>query len=125
MRCGEVRQRLMEDARGATPADVERHLDTCAVCAAFARRLEATRAGLRAHRTDHLPDPAFAARVTAALPGTTEVLGWAALRLLPAAIALALLCGWYGMSRGPGLADLLLHPDDPQLLTYVALGADR
>ena len=35
----------------------------------------------------------FAARVVARLPGTTELLGWAALRLMPAALVLAQLAG--------------------------------
>lgn len=125
MRCDEARERLTANASAGTDEDLRAHLDACADCAAFARRLDATRTALRSHRSDFVPDPAFSARVVAALPGTTELLGWAAVRLLPAALVLALLCGWYGATRGAGLGDLLLHPDDPQLLTYVALGGHR
>ena len=124
MRCAEARRLAMDNAARQDAAALASHLAGCADCRAFAAQLDEVRAGLRAHRFDHQPDPAFAARVTAALPGTTELLGWAALRLLPAALALALLCSWYGATRGPGVTDLLLHPDDAQLLTYVALGGD-
>ena len=125
MRCDDARSRLVTDV-GATRADaVAAHLDGCPSCAAFARHLLETRSALRAHRVDHLPDAAFAARVVARLPGPTEALGWAALRLLPAAVALALLCTWYGATRGGGdLTALLLRPDDPRLLAYLTLGGE-
>src|SRR5436190_15930265 len=103
MRCDEARERLTASASAATDENLRAHLDACAGCAAFAQRLDATRLVLRSRRSDFVPDPAFSARVVAALPGTTELLGWAAVRLLPAALALALLCGWYGATRGPGL----------------------
>ena len=56
-------------------------------------RLAAIRTTLRDGRTPFEPDAAFAARVVARLPEPPDVLGWAALRLVPAALLLALLCG--------------------------------
>jgi len=127
MRCADVRRMLMDGTVATSAAratELDAHLAGCADCRAFAARREAVRAGLRAHQFEHVPDAAFAARVTAALPGPTEVLGWAAMRLLPAALALALLVSWYGATRGPSVADVLLHPDDPQVLALFTLGGD-
>ena len=140
MRCADARDRLVAasgwssaevGARGTpvtgasrSDAELAAHLGSCADCAAFASQLVTWRAGLAAHRSDHVPGPDFAARVVTQLPDTTELIGWAALRLLPAAFALAIACSWFGLSRGPGLSELLLHPDDPLLLTYVLLGED-
>jgi len=123
MRCAEARKLMFAAAAERSPR-LAAHLEECAPCAALAGRLATVRQGLREHRVDHAPDPAFSARVVAALPDTTQVLGWAALRLLPAGLVLAVLFCWYGATRGPGLTDLLLQPDDPQLLTYIALGGE-
>ena len=140
MRCAEARDRLValpasppapragapEANQGAAPGDaLARHVASCAGCAAFAERLATYRAALPSQRSEHAPGPDFAARVVTQLPDTAELLGWAAVRLLPAAFALAIACSWYGLSHGPGLSYLLLHPDDPLLLTYVALGPEE
>jgi anti-sigma factor RsiW len=123
MWCAEARQRLF-DPEGTRSPELVAHFETCAACAALLARLEAAQRGLRAHLSEHTPDPAFSARVIQRLPDTAAVLGWAALRLLPAGLVLALLCSWYGATRGPGLSDLLSQPEDPRLLTYVALGGE-
>jgi anti-sigma factor RsiW len=125
MHCDEARKRLFSPGERTRSPELAAHLEGCAACAALAGRLAEVQQGLREHHTDLVPDPAFSARVVARLPDTTEVLGWAALRLLPAALTLALVCSWYGATSGPGLSDLLLNPDDPQLLTYVALGGEE
>lgn len=124
MRCAEARRQLFDPLGRARSPQLADHLDRCVACAALAERLRHTQQQIRAYRSEHTPDPGFAARVIARLPDATAVLGWAALRLLPAALALALLCSWYSVTRGPGASDLLLRADDPQLLTYVALGGE-
>jgi hypothetical protein len=132
MRCAEARDALMASlARpsaeaGAAPAAaaVTDHLAGCASCSAFAARLAAYRTALPGATTDVVPGPGFSARVVARLPDDVELLGWAALRLMPAALVLALACSWYGVTHGPGLSDLLLAEGDPQLLTYVAVGPE-
>lgn len=55
--------------------------------------MELARAVLRDHHARVEPDPGFAARVVARLPATPDPLRWAALRLLPAGLGLALLLG--------------------------------
>ena len=57
---------------------------------------------LREHHGNVEPDAAFAARVAARLPqGSAEVLGWAASRLLPATLALALVLAWFALGAAP------------------------
>jgi hypothetical protein len=101
MNCREARDRLTAiDAKGAValPATdpVAAHLEGCAACSGFAASLTAARQLLGEHHAGVEPDAAFAARVVAALPGGAhDLLGRAALRLLPAALALVLvLAGW-------------------------------
>ena len=122
MRCPDARQRLFQRSTPEVDPQLAAHLAECPQCGALAARLLAVQQGLREHQAEHTPDAGFSARVVAHLPAPTEVLGWAALRLLPAALMLALLCSWYTATAGPGLSALLLQPDDGQLLTYLALG---
>lgn len=57
------------------------------------RKLELTRRILRHHHAGVGPDAGFVARVTARLPAPPDPLRWAAARLLPAGLALALVLG--------------------------------
>lgn len=57
------------------------------------KRDELVRRVLRGHHAGIEPDPGFAARVVARLPAAADPLRWAALRLLPAGLALALVLG--------------------------------
>jgi len=62
------------------------------------RRLERARGYFRAHHAGVEPDAAFAGRVVARLePRTADLLGWAALRLLPATLALVLVLAWFSL----------------------------
>jgi hypothetical protein len=57
--------------------------------------MEQARLFFRRHHANVQPDPAFADRVTARLRREpVELLGWAALRLLPATLALVLILAW-------------------------------
>lgn len=121
MDCGTVRDRLV---RGERDAAMDSHQEACGSCAVFARRLEAAREAFRQPAAWIEPDPGFASRVAARLPRPAEVLGWAALRALPAALVLALALAWLGLSQPPS-ADFLLT-EDPSLdllLTYDTLAA--
>jgi len=58
-------------------------------------RLRQARLYFERHHANVEPDAGFADRVTSRLRSDpTEVLGWAALRLLPASVLLALVLGW-------------------------------
>lgn len=57
------------------------------------RKMELVRSALRDHHAGVEPDPGFVSRVRARLPASSDPLRWAAVRLLPAGVALALVLG--------------------------------
>jgi hypothetical protein len=130
MDCGELRDRLLAGVgKGAAgfpaeltgeplPEPLARHLATCAACTRFADRLAATRSVLRAEPAAPAPDPAFSRRVVASLPRTrtSDLLGWAALRALPAALALACALAYISSSEPPSLETFLSNEPSPDLL---------
>ena len=98
MNCDTVQKVLMDEGarRGA---GFDEHLERCSECARFAERLAIAQAALQDHHADVEPDSTFAGRVVANLPQPSPVLGWAAVRLLPAATALLLVLSawaWFG-----------------------------
>jgi len=94
MTCSEARARLLRLIAPPRPAGpLADHLDSCASCGAFAARLALAVRSLADHHARVEPDAAFAARVVAALPERRPLVARFALRLLPAALALALVLG--------------------------------
>lgn len=119
MNCGNARRTLVKTSRKRPARELSRHLADCPECDRFARRLEAARHILQEPRADWRPGPEFASGVVAALPGGAELLGWAAVRLIPATLALAaVLAGWCLLAT-PAPSELLRQTvaDDP--LTWV------
>jgi predicted anti-sigma-YlaC factor YlaD len=110
--CHEVRKRLTSK----NAAGVERHLADCPACRRYAGRLQAARRCFEAHHGGVEPDAAFAARVAQRLNGRpVAALGWAAFRLLPAMIVLALILAWFAFQTAPSYAetnDSLAPTDD-------------
>lgn len=107
--CRRVRDRLCAgEAREALHEETRQHLDSCAACAAFARRLGLVRQALGGPLGSWpeapgaplpiQPDPGFPARVVARIERPAELLGWAAFRALPAALGLALALAWLGFT---------------------------
>jgi hypothetical protein len=130
MRCTEIRDQVIRQggeapAAGPLGAEIAAHLGSCAACARYAARLAEART-LLAREGGFLPDAGFARRVIARLPSSAQVLGWAALRALPAAIAIALAIGAFGVLQTPSAESSLLNDDaSPEvLLTYAALPND-
>lgn len=122
MSCREVRRTLCSGT--GRRSGVSEHLATCPDCRELSDRWQAIEGELAAPVHAVVPGPEFAARVVAALPGSTEVLGWAALRLLPGAVALALLLSWLSLTAA-GSRELVFDPvDEAVLMTYPA-GAPR
>ena len=126
--CNVTRRELMASRPRVTDA-AARHLAAgCEECGGFARRLAAARAGLRGHRAHVEPDAGFAARVGAALPSRgreRDDLSWAALRLLPATLGLALVLGlwsWWGTASPTDLA--ATAPTDDVLAWVLDSGSD-
>jgi hypothetical protein len=94
-----------ENAAGAVRRqEANEHLATCAACAVFAKRLAHARQTLVRSRPPGVqasfaqPDAGFPARVLARIERPADLLGWAAFRALPAALALALALAWLGLS---------------------------
>lgn len=123
--CGVVRDRLVAtpDPHGQQPLanELTVHLAGCPDCTRFAARLALTRQAFGQRHAGIEPGPDFSARVLAARPSSTELLGWAALRVLPA--ALVLVCGltWFGLTQTPPPMALLSNPSSELLFTYAAL----
>lgn len=119
MDCRAVRDRLTRQSSG--PSDAA-HLEGCPECAGFARRLALAREVLSPPGAVAEPDPGFAGRVIERLPQPTEVLGWAALRALPAALLLALALAWVGaLEPTPPTLLLTLEASPDALLTWSVL----
>lgn len=126
MRCDEVRTKLVADdaAARAARAELAVHLAGCAACRDFSNALDATRLALRERQAQVPPPPGFATRVVARLPTSTELLGWAAVRLLPAALVLLLALSGFGLLQPPPPTALLAEPSPELLLAYTALAAE-
>ena len=112
MSCSVVRARLLATSGVAAERD-RAHVEGCQACRRFVRRLEAVEALLGERPAEITPDPAFAARVLDRLPAApADEIGRAALRLLPAALALALvLAGWCLLATPAPRS--LLAPESP------------
>ncbi|MDP9120995.1 MAG: hypothetical protein M3O15_06450 [Acidobacteriota bacterium] len=140
MDCRPVRERLCDgrhrlaeidgiagiDERAEMGEEVAAHLADCPRCSAFARRLAVVWTVLEEGNTVGAePGPAFSARVVARLPRSGELLAWAAVRALPAALVFALVLAGFGLSHPePGFATSLLadeHPSSEQLLAWSSL----
>lgn len=122
MRCRTLRDGCT--AGRLSPADprVAGHAEGCPACRAYLARLAIARETLATPLSTSLPDAGFAARVAARLPQPVELLGWAAVRLLPAALALLVALAAYGQGHAPSAGDLwLLEPTSGELLTWAAL----
>jgi len=120
MNCRDVRDRLTGPADARRDPALVRHLDDCATCRSYADRLETARQLLREHHGNVEPDSAFAGRVVARLPqGPTEVLGWAALRLLPATVVLALVLAWFAFQSSSPLPSVEPSAPTDDLLSWV------
>ena len=83
-------------------------------------RLEEARRWFREHHAGIEPDPEFAARVVARLRrDPAEELGRAALRLLPATVALALVLIWVAVSVAPRASETQAATTDVDVVGWV------
>jgi hypothetical protein len=118
--CREIRDRLESAGAGNRSRDVEAHLEGCAGCERFASRLDAVRDALAGHRANVQPDAGFAARVAAQLRNDpADVLGWAAVRLLPATLVLLAALAWIAFQTTAMPSELLSESPTDDLLTWV------
>jgi hypothetical protein len=118
--CREIRVRLESATSGDHRRDIDAHLRDCADCARFASRLDAVRHALTGHHADVEPDSGFAGRVAARLRhDPADVLGWAAVRLLPATLVLLAALAWIAFQTTATPSDLLSESPTDDLLTWV------
>ncbi|MDH3403246.1 MAG: hypothetical protein OES32_10465 [Acidobacteriota bacterium] len=102
MNCRRARDLLT--AGRATGGAARRHVESCADCERFARRLVAVETALGSHHAGLRPPAGFAAGVRARLPSGDGLIGWAALRLLPATLVLVLLLSWLNLRQEESVA---------------------
>jgi predicted anti-sigma-YlaC factor YlaD len=97
MNCHQARN-LLTLGHDAKSDGLDTHLDACLACRGYASRLATAQEMFREHHGDVLPDAGFASRVVARLPDpASEMLGWAALRLIPATLVLVLVLAWFAL----------------------------
>lgn len=124
MDCRKTRD-LLAASRSATErsdrasSELRRHLESCAACASFAARLELAGELLGRRGLELEPDAGFVARVQAALPDPPQILGWAALRVLPVTLALALVLGGWTYLQTQAPSALVEESPSDDLLTWV------
>jgi hypothetical protein len=133
--CRRLRRQLGAGRQAEPGTELRCHLESCASCAVFARRLELARRELGRPLLPGWalePDPGFPARLLARIGRPADVLGWAAFRALPAALGLALALAWLGLSAAPaappttasasGLAAVAedVNPSPDQLMAWSA-----
>lgn len=136
MNCNDVRQQLT--GRGAVPhagsairnppvgaeSTIREHLSDCRDCTAYARRLDAAHHVLSRQHAGIDPDAGFAARVIAGLPQRGGLLAWAALKLLPAVLALAMVLAGWVLVEGPGNGSVPQWSPTDDLLGWVLENPD-
>lgn len=120
--CAQVRNALLgpENESRVSPRVVDQHLERCPACADFSERTRLVFEALGERRSAVIADAGFAARVVQSLPENAEdFLGWAALRALPATLALSLVLGAWCWSATGAPATLLEESPTDDLIGWV------
>lgn len=119
MNCHDARSRLTAES-GEPDSVIAEHLKTCPACARFAVRMRVAHELFREHHGKIEPDAHFAGRIAARLSDAPATrLGWAAVRLLPATVALLLVLAWVSWQATPDPASLFDESPTDNLLTWV------
>jgi hypothetical protein len=120
MDCAQVRTKLTNQQADTPEAGVLEHLEECSGCSRFAERLRLAEDLLHNHHSGIEPDAGFAGRVVAALPtSSSDVLGWAAIRLLPATLALALVLTVWALAVTPSPTSLVEQAVGDDLWSWI------
>ncbi len=101
MKCRTARRAM--DAPGTTRnADLNRHVAECDECRRLMAALSETSSMLRSRHAGVVPDAGFATRVRARLQREpAQVVGTAALRLLPVTVVILVLLSWLAFTATP------------------------
>ena len=108
----------MKTGARTVPAGARAHIETCESCSGFAGRLLAAEEVLGEPRAEHLPDDWFAARVRNSLPDNAQLVGLAAMRFLPATLALTLVLSVWCWLATPGPGSLFEQSPTDDLLAW-------
>ncbi len=123
MHCHQVRGQLSDPSRRAEADPLQDHLNQCSECRRFEERLKEVRGALRNRHSEVEPDASFTAQVLAQLPpreaAPSELLGWAALRLLPATLGLLLILTLWSVASSPSPISLLAESAQQDVLSWV------
>ena len=114
MSCDEYRDRLTSGS--AEAVEISEHLDRCDACARYSARIGIARQLFREHHGNVEPDEHFAGRVAARLHvQPAPMLGWAAVRILPATFALLMILAWlsWQATSHPASSFLASPTEDP------------
>ena len=120
--CAQVRSALLRPGcEDRVPSRaLEEHLEGCCGCADFSKRARLAVEVLGERESAVIADSGFAARVVQALPeGTENLFGWAALRVLPATLALSLVLGAWCWSATGAPATLVEESPTDDLIGWV------
>jgi len=125
MDCREAREQLTRSAGESQGAALREHVGACPECGRYRERSEAARDWFRQHQAEVEPNAGFAARVAARIDERpVDVLGWAAVRLLPATLVLVVVLGWLASGRSPDFASIDAGDSGDDLLTWVLDGSE-
>ena len=126
MRCSAVKDRLLQRTGAAAGQPITHHLDGCPACRRFAEHLDEMRRDLRHHHSGFEPDAAFAARVSSRLESDAgEVVGRAALHLLPLSAALLLLLLWISAGTSPREPELTSEDSTQAYIDWILQSPDE
>jgi len=88
-------------------------------------RMREARLYFQSHHAHAVPDAGFAARVAARLaPDPAGTLGWAAMRLLPASLLLALVLGYVSVRKASANETVQTPPADDDVIAWVLDGRE-
>ncbi len=102
MNCRDVRRLLDDPSRSEQDRAFREHLGDCEECRRLHEKMGRMRAALRERHAGVTPDPGFASRVGARLSKQpVDLLGWAALRVLPATLVILAFLSWAVFTGSP------------------------
>ena len=117
--CDEFRDRLTATGDAGLSKGLAGHARECPACDRYASRARAARQLIRNHQSSAEPDAAFAARVVERLRHERdETLGWAAVRLLPATVAVLVILAWVSLQVAPDPRSLLVQSPTDDLVSW-------
>jgi len=119
MNCRTAR-RAMDDPGNSREVDLTRHLAGCDDCRKLKAVLDEAGSMLRSRHAGVVPDATFATRVRARLHREpSQLLGMAALRLLPVTILILVVISWLAFTAAPQVEQVSSDAPTEDVLAWV------